>query len=252
MPARPLRFYLFSFFLLSNPSPASAQYSLIEAIQNSEQSLVGVHAENTTLAGPPQTQMALDGRTGKLVAVKHASAAHFERFGAGVVIDPSGLIVTNFHVISYCTQVTVEFKNGTTVPARIVHLVPQYDFALLQIQAPFPLAPVEFADSKAVKLGDNIANVGSSYWRKGTISGGRIIGIGTGSSQKDPGDTDLLQLNINFYKGDSGGPLFDDHGRFVGLVVAKQTTIDRSGFAIPAHKIQAYTEEYLKSEKLQP
>ncbi|MBF0486275.1 MAG: serine protease, partial [Candidatus Omnitrophica bacterium] len=79
--------------------------------------------------------------------------------------------------------------------------------------------------------------IGHSDLLNGTISGGIVAGMGTVPAESGGQSIELIQLNINHYQGDSGGPVFDNQGRLLGLMSAKRLTKDRACFAVPANKI---------------
>jgi len=231
-----------SFFSLT---PLSAEQDIITTVQKSMPAIVTITAENTKLYQSSQTAAARDPRTGRIVVRRGLATASYNRVGAGVIIDPSGVIVTNAHTISKAGHITVILNDQSEVPAHPMRVIPNYDLAYLSITPPYPLLPIVFADSDKVQLQDEIVTVGNSEVLKQTISGGFIIGIGTSATEKQQGldTTGLLQTSINLYKGDSGGPLLDQKGHLIGLMVAGQIKKDHSSFAIPSNKIKQYYEE---------
>jgi len=222
-----------------------AEQDIITTIQESLPSIVTIATENTKLFQSPQTAAARDPRTGRVVVRKGLTTASYNRIGAGIILDTSGIIVTNAHTISKANRIMVILHDQTRIPAQPIKVISNYDLAYLQITPPFPLLPIILADSDAVQLRDEIVTVGNSELLKQTISGGHIIGIGTSASEKQSGidATGLLQTSINLYKGDSGGPLLDKKGHLIGLMVAGQIKKDHSSFAIPSNKIKQYYAE---------
>ena len=168
--------------------------------------------------------------------------------GAGVVIDPSGIIITNGHTVDKANKITVAFKDNTVWPAEVLLVINNLDLGFLKVNVPSPLPIVTIADSDQITLGDEIITVGNSEFLKQTVSGGKIKGLGTSRSRQDQNQTDLIQTTVNLYKGDSGGPLFDHEGRLIGLMTASETAHDHSSFAVPSNKIKKYLEE-IKSGK---
>ena len=188
-------------------------------------------------------------QTGKMLVRHKLQQATLQRSGAGVIIDPSGLIVTNTHTIFNAKKIFVILHDQTSFPAEVLGFVSQYDFVFLRIQTPAPLSPISWADSDQIHLGDNIVTIGHSDLLKEAISGGKIIGIGVQGGKNlhstEGEETKLIQINVNVYKGDSGGPIFDRKGNFVGLMVAGQMKADRSSFAIPANQIREQSKKFL-------
>jgi len=219
-----------------------AEQDIITTVQESMPAIVTIAAENTKLYQSPPTATARDPRTGRIVVRKGLTTAAYNRIGAGVILDTSGIIVTNAHTISKANRIKVILHDQTKIPAQPIKVISNYDLAYLQITPPYPLLPIVFADSDKVQLKDEVITVGNSEVLKQTISGGFIIGIGTSATEKEQGldTTGLLQTSINLYKGDSGGPLLDKKGHLIGLMVAGQIKKDHSSFAIPSNKIKQY------------
>ena len=182
------------------------------------------------------------------------AVASYRRYGAGVIVHPAGVIVTNAHTVNKATGIQIMLHDNTVVPAKIVRFINNIDLAILQIQSPSPLQAVVIADSDELKLRDEIITVGNSSLLKQSITAGHITGLGTSRSLEHQGihRTDLIHTSINLYEGDSGGPLFDRKGQLVGLIVAKETTADHSSFAIPSNKIMPYLVDYLQEVQGQP
>ncbi|MFA5088680.1 MAG: trypsin-like peptidase domain-containing protein [Candidatus Omnitrophota bacterium] len=230
---------------------AWGQSSILDQVIKSQDAIVSIKSENSDVFSSPNQAVGINPKTGKVLFRRNVHAAVYNRAGAGVLIHSSGIIVTNAHTINRANRITVTFGDRQEAPAKVIRLINNLDFALLQVSLPYPIVPIELADSDKIQLGEEIITVGNSELLKQTVTGGKIIGIGTSRSDKqdDGQTTDLLQTTINLYSGDSGGPLFDTKGRLVGLMTAKETGADHSSFAIPSNKIRKYLKEYLENPK---
>ncbi len=219
---------------------ALAQPSIIETLESLKPSLVNITAESAGTFQSPHASAAFDKTTGRLIVLRNVKTAYYNRKGAGVIIDSSGIIVTNFHTIHHSDKITITLNNSSEFSATVLKTWPDEDLALLKINVPESLVTVEFINSDTLGLGQEVFTVGSSELLDQTISEGKIIGLGSHRTQNssDSERTDMLQINMNLYKGDSGGPLFDHRGQFVGMIAAGQAETDRSTFAIPANKIR--------------
>ncbi len=240
-------------FILLTPSGLSAQDSILEQIIQSEASLVAIKSEMTGLyKSSKEGKAGINPKTGQVVAVSGITVASYQRFGAGVIIHPSGIIVTNSHIVAKASHLKVILHDNTEVPAEVIKVVNNLDFALLKITPPYPLSAIPMADSDQIELGEEIITVGNSELLRRTISGGKVIGLGTSRTLKDQGNnrTDLIQTTINLYQGDSGGPLFDKRGQLIGLMTAKEFSQDHSSFAIPSNKIKEYLLNYLQEASI--
>lgn len=140
--------------------------------------------------------------------------------GSGVVIDAEGHVVTAAHVVQSADAVAVEFANGTVVRARVVVSDPSADVALLQLERmPASTAWVNFGDSDAVDVGDDVFVVGAPFGAAHTLTVGHV------SARRHPqanmgggGFGELLQTDAAISQGNSGGPMFNMDGEVIGIV----------------------------------
>lgn len=162
------------------------------------------------------------------------------RQGAGVIVNADGLVVCNLHTINGAHFITAQSPLFSQRPARVLRIFPAYDLALLQTNVPASLSAVPLGSAQNLALRQTVYHIGHSYLLDGTISEGRITGLGTSKSEKRRGnrDIDIIRLNIRLYHGDSGGPLFDQNGDLIGMIVAKDTRREGVSFAIPVNKIK--------------
>jgi serine protease Do len=156
--------------------------------------------------------------------------------GSGFIIDPSGYVVTNNHVVGQADSVTVIFQDDSKHPAKIVGRDPKTDIALLKIDAKKPLPYVQWGDSDHTKVGDWIIAVGNPFGLGGTVTTGIVSARGR-DIRSGPFD-DFLQLDAPINRGNSGGPTFDMQGRVIGINTAIYSPNGGSvgiGFAIPSN-----------------
>ncbi len=155
--------------------------------------------------------------------------------GSGFVIDPSGIIITNNHVIADANDITVIFDDGRKLKAEIVGKDPKVDVAVLRVKPDKPLKAVKFGDSTKVRVGDWVIAVGNPFGLGGTITAG-IISARNRNIDSGPYDN-YLQTDAAINKGNSGGPLFDMNGEVIGINTAILSPSGGSigiGFATPA------------------
>ena len=224
-----------------------AQTSIIDQMLKTQSSLVSIKAENSSLYKSPKLKPFIDSKTGKMVVLRNLAKASYQRHGAGVIVHSTGIIVTNAHTIHKANRITIIFHNKKTITAHVVKVINNIDLAFLKVEVPFKLKSIPFADSDRIHLGEEIMTIGNSKLLKQTVSGGKIVGIGTSKGLKKTGKTrtDLIQTSIGLYEGDSGGPLFNNKGHLIGLMTAKETSGRFSSFAIPSNQIKKYLIEYL-------
>jgi serine protease Do len=159
--------------------------------------------------------------------------------GSGFVIDPSGLVVTNNHVIADADEITVTLQDGGAFKAELVGTDTKGDIALLRIKSPKPLASVTFGNSDSMRVGDWVLAIGNPLGLGGTVTAG-IVSARSRNINAGLYD-DFLQTDAAINKGNSGGPLFNTKGEVIGINTAIYSQSGGSigiGFAIPANQAQ--------------
>jgi len=206
---------------------AWGQTNLIDHIKETEKSIVTVRTELTRVmpTTPPRV-------------------ATFYRTGAGIVLSRTGIIVTNTHIIIDAPFVFIILRDGTKLPARVLYASGEYDFSFLKIDPPYPLQPVHWADSSLANIGDPVIAIGNSDYDNQSILEGHIKNILQSRSMMT---NDFLELDLDLYKGDSGGPILDEEGRLLGMVMAKRESEPNSSIAIASNKIRLQYLQYLKN-----
>ncbi len=159
--------------------------------------------------------------------------------GSGFIIDPSGIVVTNDHVVGNADDITVTLQNGDTLEAELIGRDRSTDLAVLQVSSPDPLPYVEFADVDGVRVGDWVVAVGNPFGLGHTVTVGVVSARGRdiGSGPFD----DFLQIDASINRGNSGGPTFNLEGDVIGINSAIFSPTGGNvgiGFAIPASLAQ--------------
>ena len=161
---------------------------------------------------------------------------HVTSLGSGFVIDPSGFIVTNNHVIEDADQITVTLNDGTTLPAKLVGRDDKTDLALLKINPRHPLPSAHFGDSDKARIGDWVIAIGNPFGLGSTVTAG-IVSARNRNIDAGPYD-EFIQTDAPINRGNSGGPLFDMTGSVVGINSAIYSPSGGSvgiGFSIPSN-----------------
>jgi serine protease Do len=158
-----------------------------------------------------------------------------QSLGSGFVIDPSGIIVTNNHVIEDSDEITVNFPDGTKLKATLIGKDDKTDIALLQVKAAKPLTFVKFGDSDRMRVGDWVLAIGNPFGLGGTVTTG-IVSARNRDINAGPYDN-FIQTDASINRGNSGGPLFNMDGEVIGINTAIISPSGGSigiGFAIPS------------------
>jgi len=184
--------------------------------------------------------------------------------GSGVVIDDSGHVLTNNHVVSGVQNDTVQvtLSDGRLYEATIVGTDPTTDLAVVQItDAPSDLSPAALGDSGSVVVGEAVMAVGNPLGLANTVTTGIVSAVGrpVSASAEQGSDvvvTNAIQIDAAINPGNSGGPLFDAEGRVIGITSSIATLSGSSsgtagsiglGFAIPINLAQDIASQLVQS-----
>jgi serine protease Do len=155
--------------------------------------------------------------------------------GSGFVIDSSGIVVTNNHVIGDANEISVLFNDGTRLKAEIIGKDTKVDLAVLRVKSDKPLKAVPFGDSDAMRPGDWVIAIGNPFGLGGSVSAGIVSARGR-NIESGPYDN-YIQTDAAINKGNSGGPLFNMAGEVIGINTAILSPTGGSvgiGFAVPS------------------
>jgi serine protease Do len=167
--------------------------------------------------------------------------------GSGFVIDPSGIIITNNHVIADANDVTVIFTDGQKLKAEIIGKDSKVDVAVLRVKPEKPLKSVKFGDSEKMRVGDWVLAVGNPFGLGGTVTAG-IISAHHRNIDSGPYDN-YIQTDAAINKGNSGGPLFNMDGEVIGINTAILSPSGGSigiGFATPSATVMPVIDQLEK------
>jgi serine protease Do len=156
--------------------------------------------------------------------------------GSGFVVDASGIIVTNNHVIDGADEISVTLHDNTTLRAEVVGTDPSTDIAVLRVKPEQPLTAVAFGDSDSAEVGDWVLAIGNPFGLGGSVTAGIISARGRDirAGRYD----DFIQTDAAINRGNSGGPLFNLQGQVIGINTAIYSPSGGSigiGFAIPSN-----------------
>ena len=155
--------------------------------------------------------------------------------GSGFVIDSSGIVVTNNHVIADADEITVIFNDGSRLKAELIGKDQKTDIALLRVKPEKPLKAVKFGDSEKLRLGEWVVAIGNPFSLGGTVTAG-IVSARNRDIQSGPYDN-YIQTDAAINRGNSGGPLFNLEGEVIGVNTAIISPSGGSigiGFAVPS------------------
>jgi serine protease Do len=155
--------------------------------------------------------------------------------GSGFIIDPSGIVVTNNHVISEADEITVILNDGARLKAELIGKDQKTDIALLRVKPDKPLKSVKFGDSEKLRLGEWVIAIGNPFSLGGSVTAG-IVSARNRDINSGPYDN-YIQTDAAINRGNSGGPLFNLEGEVIGINTAIISPSGGSigiGFAVPS------------------
>ena len=166
--------------------------------------------------------------------------------GTGVIIDPRGYLVTNFHVVEKVDSITAVTSSGSQIRAKVINYDRDGDLAVLKLEGngPYPFLPMWGADTPMV--GETVIAIGNPYGLKNTVSTGIVSA--TDRRLKLPNGEyfdGLIQTDASINPGNSGGPLLSIHGDLMGINVAIRSNAQGIAFAIPTPSARKMVEELM-------
>jgi len=195
-----------------------------------------------TLKAPPPTAMPklppgspLEDLFKNFMGPRGGQPRHVTSLGSGFIIDPSGFIVTNNHVIP-SDSITVTLADGVTLPAKVVGRDPKTDLALLKVNPRTPLPAAKFGNSDTAEVGDWVMAIGDPFGIGSTVTAGIVSARNRNINSGDYDD--FIQTDAPINRGNSGGPLFDMDGNVIGINSAIFSPSGGSvgiGFSIPSN-----------------
>jgi serine protease Do len=174
-----------------------------------------------------------------------------EARGSGFIINANGTIVTNNHVVKGARTLSVTLDDGTVLPARVIGTDPRTDIAVLKVDAGHPLPFIQLGNSRDVKPGEWVVAMGNPFGLSSTVTAGIVSAV---SRDIGAGPYDqFIQIDAPINQGNSGGPLFTQDGKVIGMNTAILSPTGGSvgiGFAIPSDMIRTVTAQLEKGGKV--
>ncbi|MEO8498972.1 MAG: trypsin-like peptidase domain-containing protein [Planctomycetota bacterium] len=206
--------------------------AIVHAVEQARASVVNIHGRKTVAAEE------------EAGAFKQVNG-----MGTGIVIDPRGYIVTNFHVVDGVKKVQVSTSDGQTLEARLVANDPATDLAVIKIETPQPMQTMIIGTSSDLMTGEEVIAIGNAYGYEHTVTRGivsalhRTVEVGEGQEYAD-----LIQTDASINPGNSGGPLLNIDGDLIGINVAVRVGAQGIGFAVPIDRALDVAAHLLETE----
>ena len=172
---------------------------------------------------------------------------------SGFVIDPAGVVVTNYHAVENAFDIEVTFQDGLTLPGSVFNASRVADLALVKVSADKLLPAAHWGDSDALRVGDQVFAAGNPFGLGTTVTSGIVSALNR-DIQNSPYD-DLIQTDAAINHGNSGGPLFDMKGGVVGVnsdLISPTSGSVGLGFALPSSSARFVVNRLLSHDEIRP
>ena len=171
--------------------------------------------------------------------------------GTGVVIDPRGYVVTNFHVVDGVRRIEVKLASGRSTSATLVSHDPRTDLAIIKIDSDSPLPVATMGTSSDLMIGETVLALGNAYGYEHTVTRGIISALHRNVEvSRTQRYDDLIQTDASINPGNSGGPLLNVDGEVIGINVAVRAGAQGIGFAIPIDRVLEVVTSLLSTERI--
>ncbi len=218
---------------------AALRFSFAPLVKKVQPAVVNVYASHVEHA--PRNPLYDDPIFRQFFGQEGEESRVAQSLGSGVIVDPSGLVVTNHHVIDGATDVKVALSDRREFPAKIVLSDPRTDLAVLQINSKERFPVLELGDSDAIEVGDIVLAIGDPFGVGQTVTQGIVSALArTQIGINDYGF--FIQTDAAINPGNSGGALVDLDGKLIGVnsaIVSRSGGSVGIGFAIPVNMVKS-------------
>jgi len=156
--------------------------------------------------------------------------------GAGFIVDPEGLIVTNQHVVANADRIRVKLHDGRTQAAAVMGADNATDLALLKITVD-GLTPIQLGDSDALRVGDSVIAIGNPLEYERSVTAGIVSALGRKVYEAEPFEN-FIQTDAAINRGNSGGPLLNKRGEVIGVNTVIRSDGRGISFAVPSNVVK--------------
>lgn len=241
---------MFCFSVLSKAEAAEDQ--VVKVVEMTGKAIVNIRTEE--FAKPNEDEQK-SSPFKKYFRTEENSEELVENFGSGVVLDPTGIIVTNEHLISKAITIRVKFVGGKEFDAYVLASDPEFDIALVKIisggNQKFPY--LTLGKKKDVLIGEKAIVIGNPYGLSSSVSVGVVSALGRNLRvDNNKVYANLIQTDAAINPGNSGGVLLDIQGNPLGIVTAIYGEGKGIGFAIPMEDVINVLAEFLESNPRRP
>jgi serine protease Do len=210
--------------------------AIVEAIESQRDAVVNIHGQKLVPGGDSDEDGGLRRVNG---------------MGTGVVIDPRGYVVTNFHVVEGVKKIEVTMASGDSTTATLVSHDLRTDLAVIKVETSKPLPVIRMGTSSDLMIGETVIALGNAYGYEHTVTRGIISALHRSVEvSRTQRYDDLIQTDASINPGNSGGPLLNINGEMIGVNVAVRAGAQGIGFAIPVDHVVEVVTSLLSVERV--
>lgn len=207
------------------------------AIRRASPAVVNIHGQKTVRATA----------AGMAGAIGPESFKQVNGMGTGVIIDPRGYVITNYHVVEDVEDIHVTLNDGQQVTADLVASRIRNDLALIKINSDEPLPTIPRGTSSDLMVGESVIAIGNAFGYVHTSTQGIISALHRDVPVNETQDyRDLIQISAGINPGNSGGPLLNIEGEIIGINVAVRVGAQQIAFAIPVDQVVEIVTEMIE------
>lgn len=166
--------------------------------------------------------------------------------GSGVIIDPRGYVLTNYHVVETGGDIEIELSDEKTLSAEVVGTAPDHDLAVLQVKSSAKLPFIPMGSSQDIMIGETVIAIGNPFGLSHTVTTGVVSALHRSIQTEDRVYSDFIQTDASINPGNSGGPLLNMDGQLIGVNTAIYGKAQGIGFAIPIDKARRIVADLLR------
>ncbi len=171
--------------------------------------------------------------------------------GSGVIIDTRGIVLTNAHVVSRASRITITLADGRSAEASVLGIAPSLDLAVLSIEGVEDLEAVEPATNTDLLLGESVIAIGNPFGLGHTVTTGVVSATRRPLATDEQVYQDFIQTDASINPGNSGGPLLNIHGQLIGITTSVHEEAQGIGFAIPADRAVKVARDLMETGEVQ-
>lgn len=235
-------------------SPEQLSASFAEVAKAVEPAVVNIDTKGRVPEATSRSEKKADDDSGDILEYFRRNLPRRPSYavGSGFIVDKSGYIITNYHVVQDSSKITVRLQNGDEFGAKIIGADEQTDLAVLKVDAGRDLPFLRLGNSEGVRIGDWVLAIGSPFGLARTVTAGIISQTNRETPTGNPFQK-FIQTDAAINRGNSGGPLVSMNGEVIGVnsqIATSTGDYNGIGFALPSNQAKYVYDQILSNGKV--